>query len=230
MKKKFLIIFAMLISVGCMSACTQNENVSDTTTATAESSAVAVSQYEGKIKDISNSETSSVSQETASSGMYPTEETNADTGKDLTEENQNTTTRPIEKTTTPQKAENTKPTTPKATEIPTQKPTQPIIQKTTVEPTESISKEKIDMDYVVSECIAYGKSLGMIHTSSMNTENSSWFSPNDADYYDNTQSFLNDCYGEVDYVTDFLASDDISPSDICFNVVSIGSRLYVVYG
>lgn len=120
-------------------------------------------------------------------------------------------------------SENKKPeetTKPKPTEKPTQKPTP--------KPTEK-PQEKPDVYKAVSSAISYGCQLGMVYDSSLNTNNASWFSPTNAEYYTTISELTSDCYSDVQYLVNYYGGMGASPSDISFNVVSVGSRIYVVY-
>lgn len=112
------------------------------------------------------------------------------------------------------------------TEPPTQKPTTKPTEKPTQPPTEA---KTIDIQYVVSSCISYGKQLGMNYDSSLNTSNASWFSPTNAEYYSDTQSLLNDCYNDVEYTAYFYQDSGIEPSDLTFNVIAEQNKIYIVY-
>jgi len=117
-----------------------------------------------------------------------------------------------------QSQQKTEPTAEKATEKLTEKPTQP--------PTKA---KTVDVQYVVSACIAYGQQLGMKYDSSLNIGNASWFSPTNASYYDSTLELTADCYGDVEYVAYYYQSDGIVPSDLSFNVIADNNKIYVVY-
>ena len=118
----------------------------------------------------------------------------------------------------------------KETEIPTEKPTQKPAEKPTKKPTQPPTKVKtVDVQCVVSTCIAYGQQLGMKYDSSLNTGNASWFSPTNASYYDDTQSLTADCYCDVEYVAYYYQSSGIAPSDLSFNVIAENNKIYVVY-
>lgn len=122
-----------------------------------------------------------------------------------------------------ERSENKKPeetTKPKPTEKPTLKPTP--------KPTEK-PQEKPDVYKAVSSAISYGCQLGMVYDSSLNTNNASWFSPTNAEYYTTTSELTSDCYNDVQYLVNYYSGMGASPSDISFNVVSVGSRIYVVY-
>ena len=113
---------------------------------------------------------------------------------------------------------------------PAEKPTQPSTQKPTEKPTQPPTKtKKVDVQYAVSACIAYGQQLGMKYNSLLNTGNASWFSPTNASYYDDTQSLTADCYGDVEYVANYYQSSGITPSDLSFNVITENNKIYVVY-
>lgn len=120
----------------------------------------------------------------------------------------------------------TQPPTQKPTEKPTQKPTEKPSQKPTQPPTKA---KKVDVQYAVSACIAYGQQLGMKYDSSLNTGNASWFSPTNASYYDSTSELTADCYGDVEFVACYYQSSGIAPSDLSFNVITENNKIYVVY-
>lgn len=117
---------------------------------------------------------------------------------------------------------------PKETEKATEKPTEKPTQKPTPKPTEK-PQEKPDVYKAVSSAISYGCQLGMVYDSSLNTNNASWFSPTNAEYYTTTSELTSDCYSDVQYLVNYYGGMGASPSDISFNVVSVGSRIYVVY-
>lgn len=106
----------------------------------------------------------------------------------------------------------------KATEKPTEKITQP--------PTE---KKSVDVTSAVNSAISYGKQLGMKYDTSLNTGNASWFSPTNASYYNDTQSLIEDCYADIEYVAYYYKNDGIVSSDLSFNVVAENNKIYVVY-
>ncbi len=112
------------------------------------------------------------------------------------------------------------------TELPTQKPTAKPTNPPTQPPTEA---KVIDVQYVVSSCISYGKQLGMNYDSILNTSNASWFSPTNAEYYSDTESLLNDCYNDVEYTAYFYQDSGIEPSDLIFNVIADQNKIYIVY-
>ena len=115
-------------------------------------------------------------------------------------------------------------------EPPTQKPTVKRTEKPTQPPTQPPTEAKtIDIQYVVSSCISYGKQLGMNYDSTLNTSNASWFSPTNANYYSNTESLLNDCYNDVEYTAYFHQDSGIEPSDLTFNVIADKNKIYIVY-
>ena len=102
--------------------------------------------------------------------------------------------------------------------------------KLTEKPTQPPTKAKtVDVQYAVSDCIAYGQQLGMKYDSSLNTGNASWFSPTNASYYDDTQSLTADCYGDVEYAAYYFQSSGIAPRDLSFNVIAENNKIYVVY-
>ena len=98
----------------------------------------------------------------------------------------------------------------------------------TPKPTEK-PQEKLDVYKAVSSTISYGCQLGMVYDSSLNTNNASWFSPTNAEFYTTTSELTSDCYSDVQYLVNYYGGMGASPSDIRFNVVSVGSRIYVVY-
>lgn len=141
--------------------------------------------------------------------------------------------------TTPKATENTKSENkPKATESPkseskpkaTEKPKSEEKPKATEKPTEKPAKKTIDFNRVTSALIAYGKSLGMVHNSSLSISNSGWFPPLDVSGYSDTDSVISAGYGEVDYVPYYFSGSGIVPSDIAFNIIISNKQIYVVYG
>lgn len=116
------------------------------------------------------------------------------------------------------------------TEPPTQKPTAKPTEKPTNPPTQPPTEAKaIDIQYVVSSCISYGKQLGMNYDSTLNTSNAGWFSPTNANYYSDTESLLNNCYNDVEYIAYFHQDSGIELSDLTFNVIAEQNKIYIVY-
>ena len=118
----------------------------------------------------------------------------------------------------------------KPTQPPTQKPTEKPTEKSTQKPTQPTTKAKtVDVQYVVSSCIAYGQQLGMKYNSSLNTGNASWFSPTNTSYYDSTSELTSNLKSDVEYVAYYYQSSGIAPSDLSFNVITENNKIYVVY-
>lgn len=76
---------------------------------------------------------------------------------------------------------------------------------------------------------AYGKKLGMHYDKSLNRNNSSWFSPTNAKYYKTTKELTKALKDDVKYVAYFYKDSGIRPSDISFNIIKVGTRIYVCY-
>ena len=126
----------------------------------------------------------------------------------------------------------------KSTQPVTQKPTQKATQKTTSKPktttkpkaTQPTTKKKvIDVNKIVNAGISYGKSLGMQYDSSLTIKNSGWFPPTDMSIYNDTDECITACKEDVQYIVEYY-SDKYEPSDIAFNVIAQGGKIYVVYG
>lgn len=245
MKKKIAIMISIILMAGTFTACTTEEkinNISLTPTvstsvgvsASAETSATATTE---KATETTNPEKATVSKETESSKKNTKSEEKAYSGQisavvSATDSIQETHSevQNNSRNTVKSNQSKSKSNAEKETEIPTEKPTQKNTEKPTQKPTQPPTKAKtVDVQYVVSACIAYGQQLGMKYDSSLNTGNASWFSPTNASYYDDTQSLTAYCYGDVEYVAYYYQSDGIVPSDLSFNVIAENNKIYVVY-
>ena len=236
--KKIAIIMALIMCTGGLTACGTPEVIDYTVEST---SNTVITQTE------STTEKPTVPEETTAKETKPkSEETSnfADKKEESSKEeksensgvsensrvtNSSNTTNRSESSA--ERSENKKPeeiTKPKPTEKATEKPTEKPTQKPTPKPTEK-PQEKPDVYSAVSSAISYGCQLGMVYDSSLNTNNASWFSPTNAEYYTTTSELTSDCYSDVQYLVNYYGGMGASPSDISFNVVSVGSRIYVVY-
>ena len=236
--KKIAIIMALIMCTGGLTACGTPEVIDYTVEST---SNTVITQTE------STTEKPTVPEETTAKETKPkSEETSnfADKKEESSKEeksensgvsensrvtNSSNTTNRSESSA--ERSENKKPeetTKPKPTEKATEKPTEKPTQKPTPKPTEK-PQEKPDVYKAVSSAISYGCQLGMVYDSSLNTNNASWFSPTNAEYYTTTSELTSDCYSDVQYLVNYYGGMGASPSDISFNVVSVGSRIYVVY-
>ena len=246
MKKKIAIMLTLILATGTFTACTAEEKMYNSSLSPTVSTSVGVSAS-GESSEMATTETTTtaekttVSKETEPSGQNAKTEEKADSGQNSAVVSA---TAPIQKTqsevqnnsrnTVNSNHSKSKSNAEKETEIstgkPTQKPTEKPTQKPTEKPTQPPTKAKtVDVQYAVSDCIAYGQQLGMKYDSSLNTGNASWFSPTNASCYDDTQSLTADCYCDVEYVAYYYQSSGIAPSDLSFNVIAENNKIYVVY-
>lgn len=242
MKKKIAIMLTLILATGTFTACTAEEKMYNSSLSPTVSTSVGVSASGGSsematTETMQYTEKATVSKETEPSGQNTKTIEKADSGQNSAVVSA---TDPIQKTqsevqnnskntvnSNPSESEST---AKKETENSTQKPVQKPTEKSTQKPTQSPTKAKtVDVQYAVSDCIAYGQQLGMKYDSSLNTGNASWFSPTNASYYDDTQSLTADCYGDVEYVAYYYQSSGIAPSDLSFNVITENNKIYVVY-
>lgn len=249
MKKKIAIMLSIILMAGTFTACTAEEKVNNDvkTSVVSKAADVSVSGESSematteKATETTTTEKTTVSKETEPSEQNTKTEEKADSGQNSAVVSA---TNPIQKTqsevqniskntanSNKQKSESTaKKETENSTQKPVQKPTEKPTQKPTEKPTQPPTKAKtVDVQYAVSDCIAYGQQLGMKYDPSLNTGNASWFSPTNASYYDDTQSLTADCYGDVEYVAYYFQSSGIAPRDLSFNVIAENNKIYVVY-
>lgn len=252
MKKKIAIMLTFILAAGTFTSCTAEEKVNNSSLSPTVSTSVGVSVSTEtsaptntlstvEKKATETTEKATVAKGTEPSGQNTKTEEKADSGQNSASVSA---TDPIQETQTEvqnnsrntvnsnqQKSESTaKKETETPAQKPAEKPTQPSTQKPTEKPTQPPTKvKKVDVQYAVSACIAYGQQLGMKYDFSLNTGNASWFSPTNASCYDDTQSLTADCYGDVKYVAYYYQSDDIVPSDLSFNVIAENNKIYVVY-
>jgi len=246
MKKKIAIMISIILMAGTFTDCTAEEKMYNSSLSPTVSTSVGVSASGGSsematTETMQSTEKATVSKETEPSGQNTKTIEKADSGQNSAVV---LATDPIQKTQTEvqnnsrntvnsnqQKSGSTaKKETETLAQKPAEKPTQPSTQKPTEKPTQPPTKtKKVDVQYAVSACIAYGQQLGMKYNSLLNTGNASWFSPTNASYYDDTQSLTADCYGDVEYVANYYQSSGITPSDLSFNVITENNKIYVVY-
>lgn len=258
MKKKIAIMISIILMAGTFTACTAEEKMYNSSLSPTVSTSVCVSAStetsvptntlsttEKETTETTTTEKATASKETEPSGQNTKTEEKAHSGQNSAVVSA---TDPIQKTqsevqnnsrnTVNSNQSESEATAKKETETPAQKPaekpTQPSTQKATEKPTQKpmqppTKAKTVDVQYVVSACIAYGQQLGMKYDSSLNTGNASWFSPTNASYYDDTQSLTADCYGDVEYVAYYYQSSGIVPSDLLFNVIAENNKIYVVY-
>lgn len=227
--KKIAIIMALIMCTGGLTACGSGEVIEYPTEPTSKAVAVQSESTTENTTATENVEDTTKVQEATAKAQKSEESTkvseNNRTEKSENSEasensrvsnNGNTTNRSqsrAESSESHRSEETPKPKeTEKATEKPTEKP-----------------QEKPDVYKAVSSAISYGCQLGMVYDSSLNTNNASWFSPTNAEYYTTTSELTSDCYSDVQYLVNYYGGMGASPSDISFNVVSVGSRIYVVY-
>lgn len=245
MKKKIAIMLTLILATGTFTACTAEEKMDNSSLSPTASIFVGVS-VSGETSAMATTETTipekaTVSKETEPSGQNTKTEEKADSEQNSAVVSA---TAPIQETqsevrnnsknTVNSNQSESESTAKKETETPTQKPVQKPTEKPTQKPTEKPTQpptkaKTVDVQYAVSDCIAYGQQLGMKYDSSLNTGNASWFSPTNASYYDDTQSLTADCYGDVEYVAYYYQSSGIAPSDLSFNVITENNKIYVVY-
>ena len=254
MKKKIAIMISIILMAGIFTACTTGEKVNNSSLSPTVSTSVGVSAS-GKSSEMATTETmqssenATVSKETEPSGQNTKTEEKADSGQNSAVVSA---TAPIQKTQSEvqnnskntvkgnqQKLDSTakkKTETPtqkpavKPTQPPTQKPTEKPTQKPAQKPTQPPTKAKtVDVQYAVSDCIAYGQQLGMKYDSSLNTGNASWFSPTNTSYYDSTSELTSNLKSDVEYVAYYYQSSGIAPSNLSFNVITENDKIYVVY-
>ena len=246
MKKKIAIMLTLILATGTFTACTAEEKMYNGSLSPTVSTSAGVSAS-GKSSEMATTETmQSTEKATASNETEPSEkdtksEEKTDSGQKSAvvsatdqiqktqSEVQNNSRNTVNSNHSKSKS-NAKKETETPTQKPVQKPTEKPTQKPTEKPTQPPTKAKtVDVQYAVSDCIAYGQQLGMKYDSSLNTGNASWFSPTNASYYDDTQSLTADCYGDVEYVAYYFQSSGIAPRDLSFNVIAENNKIYVVY-
>ena len=194
MKKKIAIMLTLILSTGTFTACTAEEKMYNS------SLSPTVSTSAGVSASTESSATATI--EKATETTIPEKAT-------------------VSKETEPS-GQNAKTETENSTQKPVQKPTEKPTEKSTQKPTQPPTKAKtVDVQYVVSACIAYGQQLGMKYDSSLNKGNASWFSPTNASYYDDTQSLTADCYGDVEYVAYYYQSSGIAPSAVSYTHLTL---------
>lgn len=254
MKKKIAIMLTLILAAGTFTACTAEEKVNNSSLSPTFSTSVGVSvseetsaqtntlsTAEKETTETTTTEKTTVSKETEPSGQNTKTEEKADSGQNSAVVSA---TDPIQKTQTEvqnnsrntvnSNQQKSGSTAKKETETPAQKPaekpTQPSTQKPTEKPTQPPTKtKKVDVQYAVSACIAYGQQLGMKYDSSLNTDNASWFSPTNTSYYDSTSELTSNLKSDVEYVAYYYQSSGIAPSDLSFNVITENNKIYVVY-
>lgn len=247
MKKQIAIMITLVLAAGTFTACTAEEKMNnDIKTSVVSTADVSVSGTSSEISTTKQAETSTVSAKTTQSKTEPTEKIKSDSGQNQAKSKQisdaDSIAEPKEenvkhtiansKTTSSAQQKKDESKSEKATEKPDQKPTQKPTEKPkpAPKPTQAPTEKKnVDVNSVVSACISYGEQLGMNYDGSLNTSNSSWFSPTNASYYDDTQSLIADCYADVEYAAYYYKNDGIKPSDLSFNVVAENNKIYVVY-
>lgn len=230
MKKKIAIMLSIILMAGTFTACTAEEKVNNDvkTSVVSKAADVSVSGESSEMattETTTNTEKATVSKETEPSGQNAKTKEKADSGQnsvvasatDSIQETQSkvqNNSRNVESGNQQKSQSNAK----KPTQKPTPKPTRP--------PTKA---KTVDVQYVVSACIAYGQQLGMKYDSSLNTGNASWFSPTNTSYYDSTSELTSNLKSDVEYVAYYYQSSGIAPRDLSFNVITENNKIYVVY-
>ena len=253
MKKRIAIVLTLILATGTFTACTAEEKVNDTNKTSVVSTADVSSSTERSdtlptenYTEITINEKATVSKNTEPTETDTQSKEKIDSGQNL--DNQTQIVQRVEiKTNTESNAENSEnnvaenqeyKTENKPEQKPVQTVTEPPTQKPTVKPTEKPTNpptqppteaKTIDIQYVLSSCISYGKQLGMNYDSTLNISNASWFLPTNAEYYSDTESLLNDCYNDVEYTAYFHQDSGIEPSDLIFNVMADQNKIYIVY-
>lgn len=162
------------------------------------------------LQNIESTKTDALDEEKADSGQNSGSKTQTEKRVKVKTDTRNNAERSERKVTESQEYITENKSEQNATEPPTKKPTAKPNEKPTNPPTQPPTEAKtIDIHYVVSSCISYGKQLGMNYDSTLNTSNASWFSPTNAEYYSDTQSLLNDCYNDVEYKAYFYQDSGI---------------------
>ena len=238
MKKKIAIMLTLILAAGTFTACTPEEKMDNSSLSPTASTSVGVSASGGSSEMATPETMQSTEKATASKGTEPSGQNIKTEGKADSGQNSAvvSATDPIQKTQTEVRnnSKNTvnsnqsesESTAKKETETPTQKPT----QKPTEKPTQPPTKAKtVDVQYAVSDCIAYGQQLGMKYDSSLNTGNASWFSPTNTSYYDSTSELTSNLKSDVEYVAYYYQSSGIAPSNLSFNVITENNKIYVLY-
>lgn len=122
-----------------------------------------------------------------------------------------------------------------AKEQPKKADTKPAEKETTAPKKEPATSEpkptqpSIDEAAVIQNGIAYGESLGMEFDSSLNTENSSWFSPTAISYFPTTEELTGVCYEKIDYLLSYWGEQGYKAQDFYFNFIISDGDLYLVY-
>lgn len=249
MKKRIAIVLTLILATGTFTACTAEEKVNEDNKTSVVSTADVSSSTESSeplptenvtettttekatvLQNIESTKTDALDEEKADSGQNSGNKTHTEQSVEVKTDTRNNAEKSGSKVAKNQeyKTENKPEQKPvqNVAEPPTQKPTIKPTEKPTQPPTEA---KTIDIQYVVSSCISYGKQLGMNYDSTLNTSNASWFSPTNAEYYSDTQSLLNDCYNDVEYTAYFHQDSGIEPSDLTFNVIAEQNKIYIVY-
>ena len=237
MKKQIAIMMTLILAAGTFTACTSEEKMNNDDIQTSVVSTADVSAYSETFEPTSTLQRAEMKTAEKATISKETEPAKKDTKpKEKSDSRQNSAvvsaTKPPETVRTDVRSNNdTSNIQPKKksksnTQNPIAKPTQKPAPKPTQPTTE---KKNVDINSAVNSAISYGKQLGMNYDSSLNTGNASWFSPTNASYYDDTQSLIADCYGDVEYVAYYYKNDGVSPSDLSFNVIAENNKIYVVY-
>lgn len=249
MKKRIAMVLTLMLATGTFTACTAEEKVNDTNKTSVVSTADVSSSTESSeplptetVTKITTTEKATVLPNEESTETDAKTEEKADSGQNLGNQTQivqgvevepniqsnigNSESKATKKQEYKTEIKLEQKPVQTVTEPPTQKPTVKPTEKPTQPPTEA---KAIDIQYVLSSCISYGKQLGMNYDSTLNTSNASWFSPTNAEYYSDTESMLNDCYNDVEYTAYFHQDSGIEPSDLTFNVIAEQNKIYIVY-
>lgn len=122
-----------------------------------------------------------------------------------------------------------------AKEQPKKADTKPAEKETTAPKKEPATSEpkptqpSIDEAAVIQNGIAYGESLGIELDSSLNTGNSSWFSPTAISYFHTTEELTGVCYEKIDYLLSYWGEQGYKAQDFYFNFIISDGDLYLVY-
>lgn len=102
------------------------------------------------------------------------------------------------------------------------------IKTTRIARTVKRPKKKINRKLIRKKLTEYGKKKGMIYTSCLKVNNSSWLPPITIKYYRNSKELISAGKETIEDLLDYF--EKYEPSDISFNVIMSKKYLYIVYG
>lgn len=217
------IIIALFIALtGCQSGVTTMTATPDEQKSISVSAGQAATEAKVDVTHAPTESATSESSETASEAV--TEESSTTQQSHPTKPaQQSKNSEPQEETSAAEKAQ------------PKEADTKPAEKETTApkkEPAKSEPKPtqpSIDKAAVIQNGIAYGESLGMELDSSLNTGNSSWFSPTAISYFPTTEELTGICYEKIDYLLTYWGEQGYKAQDFKFNFIISDGDLYLVY-